>query len=267
MSEGYWFGIFTPERIALDIGIIQVYWYSLIVTLSIVVAAVLARSRYVREGGSDTELTDLIFYAIISGIVGARLWHVFVFQWSYYHDHLTEIIKIWHGGIAIQGALLGGLVSVFFYCRSKKLPLLKTMDTLVIGIPLAQAIGRWGNFFNQELYGLPTKLPWGIFIDPENRVTGFESFSHFHPTFFYESALNVILFLFLWWYATKKRVPGRAVALYLVGYGLIRFIVDIVRIDPMLMLGSVRASQALCLLFVAGGATLWYLSRAQSVAK
>jgi phosphatidylglycerol:prolipoprotein diacylglycerol transferase len=267
MSGAFWFGSFVPERMLLDFGFVHIYWYSLLVTLGIAVAAYIGRSRYVSTGGKEQQILDFFFYVIIGGLIGARLWHVLVFQWAYYADHLSDIVKIWEGGIAIQGALLGGLFAAYVYTKKKHLDFLFLADTAVIGVPLAQAVGRWGNFFNQELYGLPTKFPWGMYIEPQNRVAGYEAFSHFHPTFLYESVLNVLFFWLLWQYSKKNRMPGTLTAFYFIGYGAIRFIVDFARIDPMPMIGFLRASQVISVIFVLVASMLWYFLARDSVAK
>ncbi len=265
---GFWFGNSAPERLLIDLGPLQVYWYSLLVVLGIVAAAAIARMRYRRDGGGEQDFIDLTFYAIIGGIIGARLWHVFVFHWDYYSTHLSEILKIWEGGIAIQGALLGGAVALFLAAFRKRIDMVLAFDSIAIGIPLGQAIGRWGNFFNQELYGKPTDLPWGIFISPENRIPGYESVSHFHPTFLYESLLNLLLFFILWQWTKKHRLEGSAAALYIIGYSIIRFGIDFLRIDPMLMIGSFRSSQLIALAMVIVAVGFWiYRLQAQSVAK
>ncbi len=267
MPNGYWFGTFAPQRLVFDIGFIHLYWYSVCVTAGIAVAALIARKQYLRWGGTEQHLIDFLFYAIIGGLIGARFWHVFIFQWGYYSHHLGEIVRIWEGGIAIQGALLGGLLAAYLYTRKRHIDFFALADSAVIGIPLAQAIGRWGNFFNQELYGLPTTMPWGIYIEPHNRVPGYENVTHFHPTFFYESVLNLLLFYLLWQYAKKKRARGSVTLLYFIGYSIIRFFVDFVRIDPMLMIGFLRASQVVSIICVLGAVVLWHMLAGRSVAK
>ncbi len=267
MPDAYWFGSYAPDRTLLDLQFLHIYWYSVLVTLGIALAVLIARKQYIRNKGKEQDMLDLAFYVVLGGLLGARVWHVFIFQWSYYSQHLIEIPKIWEGGIAIQGALLGGLATAFFYCRKKKLDLIALADSGVVGIPLAQAIGRWGNFFNQELYGLPSKLPWAIYIEPQNRVSGFERFSHFHPTFLYESILDALLFVLLLKLSKKKLKPGVLAAWYFIGYSAIRFIVDFVRIDPMLMIGFLRASQVLSIMFIGAASYFLYAMKARRVAK
>jgi phosphatidylglycerol:prolipoprotein diacylglycerol transferase len=182
---------------------------------------------------------------------------VFVFQWEYYSQRPGEIIRIWEGGIAIQGALLAGMLTLIVYCWRKSRSFWELADALVLALPLGQAIGRWGNFFNQELYGKPTGLPWGIYIDPANRIPGFETLSRFHPAFFYESILNAVLFAILLRMSKKGKREGSLFAGYLAGYGSIRFLVDFVRIDPMPMLMGLRYSQIISIILIAGATALY----------
>lgn len=245
-----WFSGIIPQRVALDLGFAQIYWYSIFMLVAILAAYGVARSLYLRKFPSDKIFTDLAFYLVPVGLVGARLWHVFVFQWGYYSQQPSEILKIWHGGIAIQGAIVAGIATIYIFSRLHKLHPLWVLDCVVVGVPLGQAIGRWGNFFNQELYGGPTALPWAIFIEPANRVAGFEQFSYFHPTFFYESLLSLLLFFFLWRQSRKQVQPGVSTAVYLFGYSLIRFFVDFLRVDPMPMILSLRLSQYISILFI-----------------
>jgi phosphatidylglycerol---prolipoprotein diacylglyceryl transferase len=246
----FWLGNFAPERVLLDLGFIQVYWYSLFIVLAIIASYLVARTVYLKKNTSDKQFADLIFYVIIFGLIGARLWHVFVFQWGYYSQHIGEIVQVWQGGIAIQGAIIAAGLTIFLYSNLKKVAPWHFFDSIAVALPLGQAIGRWGNFFNQELYGWPLKSPWAIFIDAANRIPGFEEYSHFHPTFFYESCLNLLFFAILWYLAKKQRVGGFLTLVYLIGYGVIRFMIDFVRIDPMPEFYGLRSSQIISLVFI-----------------
>ena len=263
----YWFGDFTPARILFSAGPVTIYWYSICLLVGILVAFFIARRLYLKTHTSDRELADLFFYVVIAGLIGARLWHVFVFQWAYYSQHVGEIIAIWQGGIAIQGAIIGGVIAIIVFAKKKKVSPWYFTDITAVGLALGQAIGRWGNFFNQELYGRPTDRPWGIFIDPNNRVSGYEQFTHFHPTFFYESILNLVLFFILWNVVAKSKRPGATTATYLIGYGIIRFLVDFVRIDPMPGIGVFRLSQLISLVFVIIGLLILIVRRRPGIAK
>lgn len=206
----------------------------------------MARRLYSRVG-QRAIIDDAVFWIIIAGIIGARLFHVFVFEWSYYQSHLWQILMIWNGGIAIQGALVGGVIALGIFCWLKKVSIWPLLDSLVPALALAQAIGRWGNYFNQELYGWPTSGWWGIYINEELRVKNYESFATFHPTFFYESMLmlGICYLLLVIWARTKNNLNGRVFASYLIAYGLIRFGMDYVRVDPELMWYGLKLSQYL----------------------
>ena len=253
----YWLGTFAPQRVLLDLGVLQIYWYSFFIVLGMILGLYFVRKYYLRTHDTDKELFDVALYVIIGALIGARLWHVFIFQWDYYSSHLNEIIKIWEGGLAIHGGVLGGFIVLLIYSRLKKKSIWSFTDLGVLALPLGQAIGRWGNYFNQELYGLPTQRPWGIFIEEQNRIVGFQESTHFHPTFFYESVFNLILFLVLWFMCKKKLSSGVLTGIYLFGYGVIRFAVDFIRIDPMPELLQLRYSQWISLGFMALGIGVW----------
>jgi len=250
----HWFADLIPQRQLIAIGPLQVYWYGVLVVSAIVVVYFLIRRLYLRDHESDGDIGDLIFQVVIFGLIGARLWHVFVFQWAYYSAHIAEILQIWRGGIAIQGALIAGALTTYFFAKRRKISVWRLLDYLAVPLPLGQAIGRWGNFFNQELYGRPTDAPWGIFIEPENRLSGFEGVDFYHPAFLYESLLNLILFSFLWRLARKQRAEGFFVSIYLIGYGAIRLVVDFIRIDPMPGFAGLRLSQWISIVFILAGA-------------
>lgn len=254
------FGTFAPDRALLVLGTFTVYWYGVCIAAAIA-AALLVSQRFIRRRGYRIDIYDAAIWIVPAALIGARLVHVFIFQWAYYADHPDEIIKIWEGGIAIQGALAGGLVALAAYARRKKILLWALMDAVSIALPLGQAIGRWGNFFNQELYGRPTNLPWGLYISEENRIFGFEAFNFFHPTFLYESLLSVALFIFLYFFFKKTSTPGRLTGVYLIGYGVIRFVVDFARIDPMPVSMGLRYSQWLSVVLIGAGVALFFYTK------
>jgi phosphatidylglycerol:prolipoprotein diacylglycerol transferase len=179
-------------------------------------------------------LWGLAFWAIIFGIIGARIYHVIDF-YKFYSVNPVEILKIWNGGLGIWGALAGGALGITVYLKIKKEEILPWLDIVATVTPLAQAIGRWGNFFNKEIFGKPTTLPWGIYVDPLNRPSGYLNFEKFHPLFLYESILNLTLFVVLFKNFKKhhEKLPaGIFTALYLGGYSVIRFFLEFLRINP-----------------------------------
>lgn len=207
--------------------------YGIIISLSIYIAAYLTEKDAKKTGNNPNVVWDLLLVGVISGIIGARIYHV-ISEWSYYLQNPQNILKIWNGGLAFYGALILAIPAILFYLKRKNIAALDYLDLIAINIPLAQAIGRIGNFLNQELYGLPTNLPWKIYISPEKRLTGVENYNYFHPLFAYEMVLNLFLFYFLKNVFIKniKAVgTGLIIYLYLAGYSLIRFFLEFLRIQ------------------------------------
>ncbi len=240
---------FSPPRIAFHLGTVTVYWYGLILVLAILAAFFQARPYFIKRSVlSQAQLDDLFFYIIIAGLLGARLGHALFFNFSYYWHYPADIIKIWQGGLSIQGALFFSLLTLWWWARKNKVSFWQISDQLVPAVALGQAIGRWGNYFNQELYGRPSESSLGIFIAPANRLAGFENQELFQPTFFYESVLNLLLFLFLRRLLKKgDQQKGRLALVYFGGYSLIRFLMEFIRIDPTPIVLGLRLPQLISL--------------------
>ena len=234
-----------------NIGPLKIYFYGIIIMVG-VLAAVAIAVREAKRRGLDSEIVwDMVPWLLIMGIIGARLWHVFTPSKSmgvgpeYYFSHPLEILNTRQGGLGIPGAVIGGVIALIFYTRRKKLSFLEWADIIAPGLALAQAIGRWGNFFNQELYGPPSTLPWAIFIDKAHRLPGYEDFSTFHPMFLYESLwsiFNFFLLLFLGRTYESKSKPGDLFWVYLIVYSVGRFMLEFIRLDPSLV-GGINANQ------------------------
>lgn len=233
------------------IGPLKIYFYGIIIMIG-VLAAVWISSKEAQRRGLDSEIVwDMVPWLLILGIVGARLWHVLTPSQSmgvgveYYLSHPLQILNTRQGGLGIPGAVIGGLIALVIYTKKKKLDFLTWTDIVAPGLALAQAIGRWGNFFNQELYGPPTNLPWAVFIDEAHRLPGYEEFSSFHPMFLYESLWNLFNFFLLLSIGRKykdKLLAGDLFLIYLVIYPLGRSLLEFIRIDPSLI-GGVNANQ------------------------
>jgi len=210
----------------------------------------------------NASIYDVLPWVVIPGILGARLYHV-IDYWSYYSQNLTEIFYLWNGGLGIYGGILGGTVGLGIYLSIKVWKELKKkeikewfhcftaqlfnwLDVIAFGLPLGQAIGRIGNYFNQELYGLPTNLPWGIYINPENRLPGFAGFSKFHPLFAYEAIWDIIIFIILITIIKRKNKLrlGSYFFIYLGLYGLGRFFLEFLRINPW-SIGRINVAQGI----------------------
>ncbi|MFA6071770.1 MAG: prolipoprotein diacylglyceryl transferase [Janthinobacterium sp.] len=236
---------FHPQPIALMIGGFTIRWYGVFMALGALLGILAAAKLAERYKITKDEIYNLAFYLIIFGLLGARLYYV-LYGWQYYISHPLDIFKIWQGGLAIYGAIIGGAVTVYYFAKKEGIDFWRTIDVLVIGLLIGQILGRLGNYFNQELFGKPTDLPWGIPIDSINRPTGFSTESYFHPTFLYEILLNLLLLGGLLLIhkiniSRGKRLQSGTIALsYLMGYSLIRFFTETLRTDSTPFIFGVR---------------------------
>jgi phosphatidylglycerol:prolipoprotein diacylglycerol transferase len=221
-----------------------IYFYGILIMLGALAATWLA-SRRAREYGQNPDMAwDLLPWALIGGIIGARIWHIFTPPASmvavgktteYYFTHPLEMLNFRLGGLGIPGAVIGGFLAVLIYTRRREISVLIWADIIAPGLALAQAIGRWGNFFNQELYGGPTDLPWKLFIAPNKRLAEFQSVEYYHPLFFYEFLWNLFNAGFLIWIGRRfkdRLFPGDLFLMYMVIYGVGRFLLEFLRLDP-----------------------------------
>jgi len=253
--------VFSGRLIVRDyifqIGKFQLRWYSVCIASGILVAYVLARRRLSMYPIKPEDLDEGLFWGIVAGILGARIYYV-IFNWNYYSKYPSEIYKIWHGGLAIHGGIFGALLMIFIYSKIKGyFKFVHATDLFTSVLPLAQAIGRWGNFFNYEAYGRPTTLPWKMYVPPERRMPGFDIDRFFHPTFLYESLWDITIFVFLYFFVEKrKREYGETTALYLILYSVGRFWIESLRLDS-LMAGHFRAAQVVSIILISIGAS-WY---------
>lgn len=246
----------SPGEIALQIGIFTVYWYGICMAFAILTglfySVKIAKKLY---QFFDTEkFYDLIFYVLIGGIIGARLYYV-CFDWGYFSQNLMDIPKLWLGGLSIHGAILGGFFTGFFYVKIKKLDLWMYADITTFGLCMGQIIGRLGNFFNSEAFGRPTDLPWKLFIPINSRPEGFENFAFYHPTFAYEMIINTFIVFFLYLLAKKypQRQHGLVFFTYLILYSVGRIFVENLRIDSVFnLLGIPIAIWASSFLIIIG---------------
>jgi len=240
------------------IGPIYIRFYGIILMLGAIAAAFLAERLARRKGLKSEFVWDALIWVLIGGIIGARLWHVFTpppsmveagYTTMYYLTHPLDLINTRAGGLGIPGAVIGGGLALYLFCRRKKMSFLLWADIAAPGLALAQAIGRWGNFVNQEIYGKPTSLPWAIKIEPRNRVPGYESYPTFHPLFLYESIWNLMLMGFLLWMDNRfanKLKEGDIFLAYLIGYSTGRFFLEFLRLDAPLV-GTINFNQAFML--------------------
>ena len=220
---------------------IQIHFYGILIMLGAVFAAFMASSRTKKRGMDPELIWDMLPWLLIAGIIGARIWHILTPTASSlingqnpYWIYPLDMLKIWNGGLGIPGAVMGGVLALYFYCCKHKLTFAVLLDIMAPGLALAQAVGRWGNFFNQEVYGLPSNLPWAIYIDPAHRLPGFENVERFHPTFFYEFLWNLLNMAVLLWVDKTfkdKLKPGDIFSLYLIIYPVGRFFLEFIRVD------------------------------------
>jgi len=268
-----------PVAFRLPFVGLPIYWYGVIVVICILVGCYVAAMEARRRGQNTDHIWNGLILVIIFGLIGARLYHVIsspqglVRGFDYYLQHPVEILMIRQGGLGIFGAIAGGVLAVYIYARWQKLDFLTWVDIAAPGLALGQAIGRWGNFFNQELYGYPTTVPWGIPIDLRFRLPRFANLpetTRFHPTFLYESLWSVVAFVILIYVARRfgsRLLKGDIFLLYCILYPLGRFLVEFQRPDAW-MLGPLAAAQAISLLImVAAVAILVYRHRRRSAAE
>ncbi|MEK9180886.1 MAG: prolipoprotein diacylglyceryl transferase [Patescibacteria group bacterium] len=238
------------------LGPVRLHFYSLTFLLAVVAAYFFLRRYGPNFGLDESAVEDLLLYNLLAGFAGARIHHVFSL-WSYYSAEPLAILEIWEGGLGIFGGVAGGAAATFLYCRYKKISFLRLADLLAPALILGQAIGRWGNFFNQEAYGLPTTLPWKMFVEPVNRAEEFLGWAYFHPLFLYESLWNLLVFfILLRLFRTKTDFArGKILAGYLILYSVGRFGLENLRADPTLLFGH-PANQILAVIFIALGAAI-----------
>lgn len=237
----------------------SIAFYGIIIGIGMLLGITLAARDAERRGIGEDTIYDFALLGIVFGVIGARLYYVF-FQWDNYRGNLPEILNLRAGGLAIYGGVIGGILSLMFYCKRKKQNFLNLADSLILGVLVGQILGRWGNFFNAEAFGRYTDSLFAmqlrrdivnpIMIDSALlqhlvRVNGVD-YIQVHPTFLYESVWNLCLLLFLLWYRPKKRFTGEIFFLYLGGYGLGRVWIEGLRTDSLLVPGTgIAVSQAL----------------------
>ncbi len=224
----------SPSNGIWYLGPVPIRGYALSIILGIIVAIWLAERRWVARGGKSGEIADLAVWGIPFGLIGGRLYHVLTDHNLYFGEgkHPIEALYIWRGGLGIWGAIAMGALGIIIAARRKGIRLLPVLDAIAPTVLVAQAIGRWGNWFNQELFGKPTGLPWALQIDPEHRPPGYFLDDTFHPTFLYEFLWNLGAFGFVVWADRRFRLGyGRVAALYVMAYTLGRGWIEMLRID------------------------------------
>jgi prolipoprotein diacylglyceryl transferase len=247
----------SPEHGTIDIGPLSLHAYGLMLAIGVLVAARIADVRWRHAGNTSNAIGELAVPVVVSGVIGARIYHLFTgYKWS--EEGISGAFQIWKGGLSIWGAVAGGLIAVVILSRRRHLDALALLDAMGPAVVVAQAIGRWGNWFNQELFGKPSTLPWALEIDQAHRPVGYELTKTFQPTFLYESIWCLLIFATIVWLERHRSlVKGQAFALYVAMYTFGRIFFEWMRVDPASKIFGVRfnllLSAALCV-----AATVWF---------
>lgn len=256
----------SPESGVWNLGPVPVRAYAMCILLGIIVGVWMGNRRWVQRGGASGFVTDAALWVVPFGIVGARLYHVATDFPTYFGENglgFVAAMKIWQGGLGIWGAVLGGALGAWIACRRAGVLLPPLADAVAPGVVLAQGIGRWGNWFNQELFGSPTTGPWGLQIAVEHRPNGFVEYETFHPTFLYESLWCVFVAVLIIWADKRFHLGhGRVFALYVFTYCIGRLVFEVVRIDNATLIFGVRIN-VFTSIFVALGALVYFVISAR----
>ncbi|MBE9223167.1 prolipoprotein diacylglyceryl transferase [Cyanobacterium stanieri LEGE 03274] len=247
----------SPGPILFELGPVAVRWYGFLIAMAVIIGLFIAQNLAKRKNIDPEMIGDLVLWLVIGALPCARIYYV-LFEWERYAGRPGDMIAIWQGGIAIHGAIIGGTLATVIFARIKKQSFWGLMDVVMPSLILGQAIGRWGNFFNSEAFGVPTDLPWGLYIPPHRRPMEFLTFEYFHPTFLYESVWNLMVFvllmaLFFWGLRRKNNLKtGTLVFVYLITYSLGRVWIEGFRTDS-LMVGDWRVAQIISVSAIALG--------------
>ncbi|QKS72269.1 prolipoprotein diacylglyceryl transferase [Paenalkalicoccus suaedae] len=250
----YTLAIQPLNPVAFELGPITVYWYGLLIGFGAFLGYLLANREMKRRGLPDDMLADLLLYALPAAIVGARLYYV-IFRWDQFADNPISVLYIWEGGIAIHGALIGSFLTAFIFAKKRGVSFWKLADITAPSILLGQAIGRWGNFMNQEVYGGEVSRSFleGLFL-PEFIINQmFIDGAYYHPTFLYESIWNLLGVALLLYLRRVNLRQGEIFLSYLIYYSIGRFVIEGIRTDYLLVFGFLRTAQVLSVILIVGG--------------
>ncbi|HEY9733333.1 MAG TPA: prolipoprotein diacylglyceryl transferase [Drouetiella sp.] len=252
----------SPGSIFLQLGPFTIRWYGIMFALGFVCVLVTGTRLGKKFGFKDEDVINCALLNFVAGVIGARLYFV-ALKWDYFCHHLDQIGATWLGGLSIHGGVIGAMIATAIFCRRAGISFFSMCDVLAAAMPLAQAVGRWGNFFNSELFGqpVPDDFPIKVFIPPQLRPDTAKSFSYFHATFLYESVWDLLLFLFLYFYVVRKfkDKPFFTSLVYIAGYNLGRLLIEPLRMDSIMVniagnaVQSPMIASALCLFFAVVG--------------
>lgn len=234
----------SPRSGLVSLGPFDLHAYGLAIALAAIAAVWLSNRRWIARGGQPDDMTTIAVWSLPVGILGARIYHVAT-DWAVYRNDPLDALRFWDGGLGIWGGIAAGVGMGLLVARRRQLPLLAVLDVVAPALALAQAIGRWGNWFNQELFGRPTTLPWALEIDAANRPAGYETAATFHPAFLYESltCLGICAVLVLCERFKTRLRTGQLFALYVMIYALGRRFIEALRIDEVTMVGGLRLNE------------------------
>jgi prolipoprotein diacylglyceryl transferase len=245
-----------PPIDGVHIGPLFLHLYGLCIAIGVLAAFWLANRRWVQAGGKPGELERPAIWGVAAGFLGARIAYVTTHT-DKFHGKWWEVLFIWQGGLALYGGLTLGILTGLWAARRYRLPVLRALDAAIPAIPLAQAFGRWGNYFNQELFGTPTTLPWALEVERNFRPRQYREFETFHPTFLYESLYNLVVVAILLRVGARWRLrPGSLALVYLVLYGAGRFLLELLRTDTTYRLFGLSRNAYVSLAVVVGGSVL-----------
>ena len=245
------------NRVAIDLGFIEIYWYSITMFLGVLAGIIVAYIEIKRKKIDTNKFSNMAFYAVLFGFIGARIYYC-LFNLDYYLSNPLEIIMVWHGGLAIHGGIIGAIIAILVYCKKNKLNFIEMLDICAPALIIGQVIGRWGNFFNSEAHGgIVTKSFLESLHLPKFIIDGmYINGNYYHPTFLYESLLNLICFIVLMILRKNKDIKiGVITGIYLIWYGIVRIFIEELRTDA-LMLGSLKMAQIISFVLIIVGLVL-----------
>jgi len=252
-----WLQAFQPNPILFEAGPMKIHWYGFLMVLGgflgLMIVLRLAKHYQIKK----QFIYDLAFYWIIFGVLGGRIYYV-IYAWAFYQYNWLEVFKIWQGGLAVHGVIIGGVLATLFISWRKKIKFWQLADISVVGLVLAQVIGRWGNYFNFEIFGKPTDLPWKMAVPFLRRPAEYIADKFFHPTFLYESLGNLVIFgllIIMHWLIIKKKIKiptGVVFFSYLILYSILRFNMEFLRIDYSPLVFNIRWAQIMSVMIIIG---------------
>ena len=246
----------SPSANSISIGPLELRAYGLMIALGALVAVMWSQRRLAARGGDPEDIATIAMWAVPAGLIGSRLYHVAT-DWRSFRGRWEEVPAVWQGGLGIPGGLMAGVLVGVLVARRRGLSMATAMDVMIPTIPVAQAIGRWGNWFNQEVFGRPTDLPWALEIEAAHRPAAHLDAVAFHPTFLYEGLWNVVLAVVLVRVERRSVLrPGYVVALWVFGYGVGRLWVEALRSDPASLVAGVRVNIWMALVAIVVGAVV-----------